>query len=162
MKQEKLYFYEVNDEYIEHLSRYDKRIMYSKAETRKFKRKYIGILLKINQTNYIVPLSSYKEKHNNMKDGIDFIKIGTKAVINLNNMFPVLLSELSKVIIEEETDVNYKHLLRNEYELCVPKFGKILKNARVLYNQVVKYNMPIRKRCCDFKKLELKCMEYRK
>lgn len=127
MKEEKLHFYEVSDEYIEYLSEYDRRIMYSKVETRRFKRKYIGILLKINGVNYIAPLSSYKEKHDNMKDGVDFIKIGTKAVINLNNMFPVLLNELS----------------------------------RVLHNQVVKYNMPIRKRCCDFKKLELKCIEYK-
>lgn len=136
--------------------------MYSKVETRKFKRKYIEILLRINEVNYIAPLSSYKEKHNGMKDEIDFIKIGTKAVINLNNMFLVMLDEISKVIIEKESDENYKHLLRNEYNLCVPKFNKILKNARVLYNQVVKYNMPIRKRCCDFKKLELKCIEYKK
>ena len=91
MKKEKLYFYEVSDKYIEYLSRYDKRIMYSKVETRKFKRKYIGILLRINEVNYIAPLSSYKEKHDNMKDEIDFIKIGNKAVINLNNMFPVML-----------------------------------------------------------------------
>ena len=75
MKQEKLYFYEVNDEYIEYLSQFDKRMMYSKVETRKFKRKYIGILLKINQVNYIAPLSSYKEKHKQMKETIDFIKI---------------------------------------------------------------------------------------
>ena len=65
-----------------------------------------------------------------------------------------------KVIIEDEDDINYKHLLRNEYNLCVPKFKKIIRNARVLYNQVVKYKMPIRKRCCDFEKLELKCIEY--
>lgn len=135
--------------------------MYSKVETRKFRRKYIGILLKINEINYIAPLSSYKDKHAKMKDEIDFIKIGTKAVINLNNMFPVLFDEISKVMIEDETDFNYKQLLRNEYDLCVPKFKKIIRNAKVLYNQVVKYNMPIRKRCCDFKKLELKCIEYK-
>ena len=161
MKQEKLYFYEVSDEFIEYLSQYDKKIMYSKVETRKFKRKYIGILLRVNDLNYIAPLSSFKEKHNGMKDGIDFIKIGNKSVINLNNMFPVLLEEITKVIIEEERDVNYKQLLRDEYNICIPKFKKILRNARVLYNQVVKYKMPIRKRCCDFRKLELKCVEYK-
>lgn len=162
MKQEKLYFYEVNDEYIEYLSQFDKRMMYSKVETRKFKRKYIGILLKINQVNYIAPLSSYKEKHKQMKETIDFIKIKDKAVINLNNMFPVSMDEISKVIIEQVEDNSYKQLLRNEYNDCVPKFKKIMKNAKALYEQVTKYNMPIRKRCCDFKKLELKCIQYKR
>lgn len=162
MKKEKLYFYEVSDEYIEYLSQFDKKMMYSKVETRKFKRKYIGILLKINQVNYIAPLSSYKEKHNSMKEAIDFIKIQDKAVINLNNMFPVSTNEISQVIIEEIKDDGYKQLLRNEYNDCIPKFKKIIKNAKVLYEQVTKYNMPIRKRCCDFKKLELKCIEYKK
>ena len=63
--------------------------MYTKIESRKFKRKYIGILFNINEKLYIAPLSSYKKKHDNMKERIDFIKIGDKSVINLNNMFPV-------------------------------------------------------------------------
>lgn len=46
--QQKLYFYEVEDDYIEYLSKFDIKIMYSKRENRKFKRKYIGILFQIS------------------------------------------------------------------------------------------------------------------
>lgn len=160
MKKQKLYFYEVDDSYIEYLSNFDCHVMYTKLESRKFKRKYIGILFKINKKLYIAPLSSYKEKHNKMKDSIDFIKIGNKSVINLNNMFPVENNNISKVNIEEEKDLNYKQLLRNEYSLAIPKFKKIIKNAKILYKQVTIYNMPIKNRCCNFKKLEEKCFDY--
>lgn len=36
---------------------------------------------------YFAPLSSYKPKHEKMKNGLDFIKVGNYAVININNMF---------------------------------------------------------------------------
>ena len=39
--------------------------------------------------NYFTPLSSYKPKHDKMKNCLDFLKIGNYAVININNMFPV-------------------------------------------------------------------------
>lgn len=160
MKETKLSFYEVNDSYIEYLSKFDSHVMYAKIETRKFKRKYIGILFKINKKLYIAPLSSYKEKHNKIKENIDFIKIGNKSVINLNNMFPVEKENISIVNIEKEEDINYKQLLRNEYALCIPKFKKIIKNAINLYSQVTVYKMPIKQRCCNFKLLEEKCLEF--
>ena len=158
----KLNFYEVKDEYIEYLSKYDSNIMNSKIKERKFKRKYIGILFEINNVLYIAPLSSYKEKHNKMKERIDFIKIGNKSVINLNNMFPVNEKNIERVDLERERDENYRQLLRNEYNLCVPKFKRVIKNANALYKQVVKYNMPIKQRCCNFKFLESICIEYNK
>jgi len=160
MKGIKLFFYEVDDSYVEYLSKFDLNVMYTKIESRKFKRKYIGILFSINEKLYIAPLSSYKKKHDNMKESIDFIKIGNKSVINLNNMFPVEINNISIVNIEEEKDINYRQLLRNEYSLCIPKFKKIVKSAKILYNQVTLYKMPIKNRCCDFKFLEKKCLEF--
>lgn len=160
MENNKLNFYEVNDEYVEYLSRFDKNIMYTKAENRKFKRKYIGILFEIENNYYISPLSSYKKKHKNMKDALDFIKIGDKAVINLNNMFPVKLENIKRVEIEKESDEKYRQLLRNEYSLCIPKFKQIVKNAKILYRKVVFHQRMIKNRCCNFKLLEEKCQEY--
>ncbi len=75
-------------------------------------------------------------------------------------MFPVKMENIKKVEIEKENDNNYRQLLRNEYNLCEPKFKRIVKNAKVLYEQVVIYKMPIKNRCCDFKLLEEKCEEY--
>lgn len=54
-----------------------------------FGRKYIGIVLEINGLSYFAPLSSFKQKHKKMKEGVDFIKIRDYAVININNMIPV-------------------------------------------------------------------------
>lgn len=156
----KLYFYEVEDKYVEYLSKFDQKVMNAKINERKFKRKYIGILFEINNILYIAPLSSYKEKHKKMKEQIDFIKIGDKSVINLNNMFPVNEKSIKKVEIEMEKDIQYRQLLRNEYVLCIPKFDKIVKNANALYKQVTIYNMKIKERCCDFKLLEDKCKNY--
>ena len=158
----KLHFYEVDDKYVNYLLKFDKRIMYTNEEERKFKRKYIGILFQIEDTYYIAPFSSYKPlKHDQMKDGIDFIKIGNLAIINLNNMFPVTLDVIHKVDIEKIEDVPYKELLRDEYKLCVPKFNKILTNSYILYKQVTVHSMPIKARCCNFKLLEQKCKEYK-
>lgn len=75
-------------------------------------------------------------------------------------MFPVKLESIEIVEIEKEKDNNYKQLLRNEYQLCSPKFGQIVKNAKILYEQVVVHKMPIKNRCCNFKLLEKKCQEY--
>lgn len=66
MKNKKLFFYEVDDSYIEYLSQFDSHVMFSKIESRKFKRKYIGILFHIEEKSYIAPLSSYKTKHDKM------------------------------------------------------------------------------------------------
>ena len=67
---------------------------------------------------------------------------------------------ISMINIEKEKDINYKQLLRNEYALCLPKFKKIIKNAINLYKQVTIYDMPIKNRCCNFKFLEEKCLEF--
>lgn len=160
MKNNRLYFYEVEDEYVEYMSKFDEKIMYTKIENRKFKRKYIGILFRINDEYYIAPLSRYKKKHEKMNETIDFLKVENKAVINLNNMFPVKMENITKIEIEKEENYNYKQLLRNEYKLCNSKFEKIVKNAKVLYEQVTIYKMPIKNRCCDFKFLEKKCEQY--
>jgi protein AbiQ len=137
--------------------------MYTKEEDRRFKRKYIGILFQIETNYYIAPFSSYKpEKHDKMKDTIDFIKIGNKAIINLNNMFPVPLEVIQKVNIEKISEIGYKNLLRDEYKLCIPKFNKIIENSHILYKQVTIHDMPIKNRCCNFKLLEQKCQEYNK
>lgn len=47
---------------------------------------YIGIILEVKGIKYFAPLSSFKNKHKQMKEGVDFIKIKDYAVINLNNM----------------------------------------------------------------------------
>lgn len=68
MKKNELNFYEVDDNYVEYISKFDKKVMYSKIETRKYKRKYIGILFSIADNYYIAPLCNYKLKHDKMNE----------------------------------------------------------------------------------------------
>lgn len=84
-----LKIYEVNPRYIDFLIPYAPHLFQNKQPGQHNERKYIGIVLIVNDMNYFAPLSSFKAKHNNMKNGLDFIKIGDYAVININNMFPV-------------------------------------------------------------------------
>lgn len=154
-------FYTINDEYISYLRQFDNKVFDNKnPKDRNFDRKYIGIVFEINNHKYFVPLSSFKEKHDKMKETIDFIKIGNMAVINLNNMIPVPNSEVSYCDFEKEKDVKYKELLRNEYNICNSKREKIFNNASKLYEKVTVYNSFIAKRCCNFLLLENKANEY--
>ena len=68
-----------------------------------------------------------------MKEGLDFIKIKDYAVINLNNMFPVPLSEAKYVDIRSERDSHYRALLLAEYRYIKSIQEKIWKNAQNVY-----------------------------
>lgn len=156
----KLKFYEIDDFYIDYLRQFDDTVPKTKIENRKENRKYTGILFNIDNMDYLAPLSSFKEKHNKIKEKIDFIKIGNYAVVNLNNMIPVKKNVIHPVNFNNIKDVKYRHLLQNEYKIIKDKSKKIFNNADILYRKVTLYNEPIAKRCCNFKLLEEKCLGY--
>ncbi len=85
-----LRFYEIDNQYIDYLSAFEPHFFHKKQPGQQNERKYIGILLQIHNMDYFAPLSSFKTKHAKMKESVDFIKIKDYAVLNLNNMFPVL------------------------------------------------------------------------
>lgn len=158
---DRLSFYTISDDYISYLRKFDNKVIDNKTSTaRKFDRKYIGVVFKINNFKYFAPLASFKPKHLKMKDTIDFIKIDTMAVINLNNMIPVHDDQITYCDIEREEDIKYRDLLRNEYKICKKKENIILKNAHKLYEKVTLYNSYIAQRCVNFKLLEEKCLKY--
>ena len=82
-------FYEISNKYIDYLSHHAPHLFLNKKPRQINERKYIGIILHINNVDYFAPLSSFKPKHKTMDEMVDFIKIKNYAVINLNNMFPV-------------------------------------------------------------------------
>lgn len=92
-------------------------------------RKYIGIVLIVNGMNYFAPLSSFKAKHEKMKNGLDFIKVGNYAVININNMFPVPDGEYTYVDIPKVKNPQYKKLLTTEYRI-IRKLQDKIKNMQ--------------------------------
>ena len=72
----------INGGYITYLSAYAPHLFQNKKSGQKNERKYIGIVLQINGFDYFAPLSSFKDKHKLMKEGLDFIKVKDYAVIN--------------------------------------------------------------------------------
>ena len=85
-----LSFYTVDERYIDYLAPYAPHLFHNAKKGQGHSRKYIGIVLEVNGFEYFAPLSSFKEKHRRMKNGLDFIKVGDYAGINLNCMFPVV------------------------------------------------------------------------
>ena len=172
---EKLKWYIADKDYISYLKQYD-----DKVENINYSAKlkpYIGIVVNINEFNYYVPISSAKSKHYKIKEGMDFIKIMQAdkiiGVLNLNNMVPIL-NEKIQILNYREIDKYrefenekekrlYISFLSFELNLINQKVEKIRKNATKLYNEKINNpNSNISKRCCNFKLLEEKCVEYSK
>ncbi len=158
MRKDKLVLYTIDDDYVDKLTKIDSKIAHNKVSNRIQTRKYIGILFEINDFKYFANLSSYKPwKHDLMDETVDFIKLGTYAVINLNNMMPVIDGKYQSVDFNKVTDIKYKQLLKNEYKIIKAKSARIIKNANIVYNHKIKNGneTSLARRCCDFKKLEI-------
>ena len=107
--------YEVNERYVDYLAPLAPHLFHNKRHGQKFSRKYIGVVLTVNGMDYFAPLSSFKDKHRKMKEGLDLIKLKDYAVINLNCMFPVPENQCAYVDISKVEDPSYRSLLRAEY-----------------------------------------------
>ena len=97
------------------------------------------------------------------KTAIDIwlIDEGKLGVINFNNMIPCPIEELTELLptVKEE---KYKKLLENQIssinkdrELILKKITRFHQqyNKKILYENILL-------RCCNFRLLEIKCMEY--
>lgn len=65
--------YTVTDEYINYLRQFDNKVYDNKEDKRKVMRKYLGIVLTINEMNYYIPMSSPKKsdyKENEIRKSI--------------------------------------------------------------------------------------------
>lgn len=155
----KLLFYEIDTKYITYLSGFAEHLFHNANVNQKHSRKYVGILFEINGMKYFAPLSSFKEKHKRLSETLDFIKIGDMAVINLNNMFPVLDGAYSLKDPSSEKDLQYRTLLNNEIRIIKQKSELIVSNAKAVYDHKTKSDgkSKLSKRCNDFKLLEEKC-----
>lgn len=155
--------YEVNPQYIDYLIPYAPHLFQNKQPGQRNERKYIGIILIVNGMNYFAPLSSFKAKHEKMKNGLDFIKIGDYAVININNMFPVPDGEYTYVDIPTVKDSQYRKLLMTEYRIIRKLQDKIIKNALEVYKHKTKKGnaTALARRCNDFHLLEEKSKRFK-
>ena len=168
--------YAVRDEYIKYLRKFDNRVYDNKENNRKVMRKYLGIVLTINELNYYIPMSSPKSsdyKNNEIRKSIiPIIRIISneevnnipvlKGTLRISNMIPVPSSELILYEPKKEKDKNYKILVEKELEFISKNEEMIRKYAMILYKQKINnYDVSYIKNVVNFKLLEKKCKEYK-
>ncbi len=158
----------ISDIYLNYLSNVDNRV--PKEHINSKRRPFAGVLLTVDRTKYFAPLSSPKPKHKRLSNkSLDVFKLkdGELGIVNLNNMIPVC----DKAIIEFDInnlpdkdikDMQYKVLLQEQVREIRKHEIRIIKKAKILYQQVVykKCSDTLLLRCCDFIKLEAAAKAY--
>lgn len=182
-----LKFININQSYLKYLHDACPEIYYKSTDYET--KPYLGILLNHDGREYVIPLSSAKEKHKTWKnvDADRFLiyenckkdlisekavftenKDGTVkhilSIIDLKKMLPIKSGLYSFVDFRVKTgdtdDIkNYKNLLQKEYSFCLKIIDSILTKATKLYDRQMRTGKII-KFCADFKLLEQKCDEW--
>lgn len=156
----------VNTNYCDYLREFDNKVPYNKNE--KELRPFVGILFQIENCEYFAPLSSPKEKHKHMKNTLDFFKIkdGELGAVNFNNMIPVSERNYSLVDLDKQhsssAELKYQKLLKEQLSWLNANYIQIKNKSYKLYTSYNNEKLPlkIKERCCNFKLLEEKCIEY--
>jgi len=182
-----LKFVNINQDYLKYLYSFCSEVYYKPYGYEA--KPYIGLLINSNGTEYVIPMSSAKEKHKFWKNtdtdrflifenctaarlGYNDIYVNNAdgtvkhimAVIDLKKMIPVKAGLYSQVNINpspEDTIENkkYKILLNIEYSFCLKIIDSIIVKAGRIYDKQMRTGKII-KFCCDFRLLEEKCREY--
>ena len=121
-----------------------------------------GIVLQINEQNYYVPVTSYKEQ----KPDNFLIRAADGQVVSslrFNYMFPVPSDLVTERRIDTEPDRAYRALLAQELRYCIKNQDQIRKLAERTYKRVLLGKNPgLVANSCDFSLLEHCCATYEK
>lgn len=158
----------INTKYCDYLRKFDNKVSYNKND--KELRPFVGILFKIEECEYFAPLSSPKSKHLKMKNTVDFYKIknGELGAVNFNNMIPVMKENYTLIDLNKEaltvSEMKYQKMLKEQLSWLNKNFIQIKNKSFKLYQlyNSGKLSNNLKSRCCDFKLLEEKCIEYNK
>lgn len=138
-----LKFYKVSAKYLDHLRSVEPKVPYSGGAGYRNPKPYIGIVLEVSGHKFLAPLTSYKPVQDKYKPSILSFKIHERGneenklgMISINNMIPVLDSEISELDIESQ-DPKYKRMLYNQYEFIKANSEEIKAKAEKLHHQVV-------------------------
>ena len=170
----KLNLYSISNKYIKYLRKYENRVYDNKEEDKINGRKYLGVVLTVNEYNYYIPMSSPKKS-----DYVDInkkiIRKDTKTIIRIHNgdrlygtlrisnMIPVPITELEPYVLKNEKDIKYKDLILGELRYINKNSKKIIKYAKAVYTQKIKdLDVDYIKNTVDFKLLEEKLSEWNK
>ena len=161
--------YSVSDDYIEYLRNIFPRVYSNKIANRKHTRKYLGVVFKLNDFNYYIPLSSPKDAHDYItlngkkvirKDSIIVIRMvvkGTlKGTLQIGTMIPVPNKALIQYNLQDEQDISYKELVQDEIIFIRKNTNRIIKTAKLLYSKKTKstHKNPVIDKVLDFKSIE--------
>lgn len=151
-----LFFYDVDNEYINYLKQFDEKIPNLNYD--KNNKFVCGIVLSINNCDYYAPISSNK---NIFKTSFPiFDKDKVVSTIRFSFMFPIPKNCCSIKDFKKE-DILYRRLLHKELVYCRKHINQINKKAIFVYDSVVNRHKPnMMKNCCDFKLLEQAYLEY--
>ena len=176
--QEELRLVSVSDGYIDFLIRNGHEHVYSNKENRRIvDRPYVGVVLRVADHQYYVPLSSPKDR--------DFVisKAGQKTVrpdtflvmriidgrrllgtIHFGNMIPVPPSSIIPYDIANERDSEYKRLMEKEVYFLRKHTKAICSRAKTVYNKRIYNGLPqsTATHCLDFSALENLCDLWKK
>ena len=173
--------YSVTDEYVEWLRKDYPNVYSNKIDSRTHTRKYLGVVLQIEQYKYYVPMSSPKESDYQIagenkvikKSIVPIIRIVVKntdgvkelkGTLRISHMIPVPESELQLYDMENETDSTYKDLVQNEMIFIRKNRERIESNAKLLYKQKVANDTTAGyvKSALDYQALEVLCDMFEK
>ena len=166
MEQQRFSLYRVDMKYIRNLANADDNVLSVSPQIGKESRPFIGIVIICGCKQYCIPLSSPKPKFQDMKNDVDFSKFFDPkgrliGVLNFNNMIPVredVITHISFKILPSDNaaEIHYKKLMMNQLAFCQKNQDAIVKKANKLYRMITeaRASYQLRKRCCDFRKLE--------
>ncbi len=163
---DKLNFYTVDLGYVDFLKKaeHEKR-GFSRVPNMEYSDKHkpkflCGIVLQVNNTDYYVPVTSYKQQ----KPDNFLIKADNGQVVSslrFNYMFPIPKGFTSVRSISGEPDRAYRALLSQELRYCIQNQGAIQHLAERTYKRVLLgKDQGLVANSCDFSLLEQKCVEY--
>lgn len=158
IKEGKFSVYEIDPMYLEYLSKYDKNVR------KKSNRKYYGILITKEKTDYCIPFTSKVKKRNpkltiNIKNKKEVI-----AQLTINNMIPVIDDVVHKVNIKNDKSKYYLYrelYFLRKYDVIQEILNKAEKVLNVLND---KNNIDFdffKVVYCNFKLLEMKSNEWK-
>ena len=158
IKEGKFSVYEIDPMYLEYLSKYDKNVR------KKSNRKYYGILITKEKTDYCIPFTSKVKKRNpkltiNIKNKKEVI-----AQLTINNMIPVIDDVVHKVNIKNDKSKYYLYrelYFLRKYDVIQEILNKAEKVLNVLND---KNNIDFdffKVVCCKFNLLEMKSNEWK-
>lgn len=174
-----LKIYSVSDRYVEYLRQFDKKIYDNKEEIRTHTRKYVGIIINIDNIKYYVPMSSPKktdyfdEKCTKIRPSMNTIirmtakdKKGDlilRGTLRISNMIPVPNKEIVLYNVDGEQDRKYKDIIMDEIIFLrnANNEKNIINKANLVHKQKINnLNIKYLDSCVNFKLLEKKCLEY--